>query len=175
MYNVEEFQSWMPCYSSSRQAVGLSPLQPPFIPSPVCVRFVAHGTTLGQVSVCATQFSAVIITAPVLHNHLNTAVFFRRTRGRRLGAFKQRILFRTSQIFGQQSTAALFLQSSDFQILFLIVLSFRCSGCTAWRWGSHCVQRRIYVLPKYDICLCGVLHVAACLTSTVFWFKLWQL
>jgi hypothetical protein len=33
----------------------------------------------------------------------------------------------------------------------------------------------IYVLSKYDICLCGALHVAVRLTSSIFWFKLWQL
>jgi len=53
--------------------------------------------------------------------------------------------------------------------------SFYCGACTAWGWGCYYVRRRIYVLPKYDICLCAVLHVAACLTSSVSWFKLRQL
>jgi hypothetical protein len=102
-----------PCHSSGRQAVDLSSRQLLFSPSSVCVRFLVDLTIQGQVSLRATQFSAVIILKPVLHDRLNTT-FFRRMKWQGLGASKQTTVFRMSEIIGQQSTAALFFQSSDF-------------------------------------------------------------
>ena len=86
-----------------RLVAGLPPLRLGFDLRSVHVRFVVDKVTLGQVFLRILRLTPVIIIPPVLHTHLDVALF-RRTNGRGAGTFHKAMLFGKSGNNGYRST-----------------------------------------------------------------------